>query len=70
MILERLDTIIAFVVILAGVSLLVTVSPKWFPPSSERGSNLRWGIELCSKSSIPASRPMPQLSPNTYCIIP
>ena len=50
MTLEHLDTIIAFVVILAGVSLLVTV----FTQAASallglRGTNLRWGIETLIK---------------------
>jgi hypothetical protein len=46
MILERLDTIIAFLVILAGVSLLVTVLTQAISAFlGLRGTNLRWGIE-------------------------
>lgn len=46
MTLEHFDTIFAFVVILAGVSLLVTVLVQMASALfSLRGSNLRWGIK-------------------------
>ena len=55
MILERLDTIIAFVVILAGVSLLVTVFTQVVSAFlGLRGANLRWGIETLLKELDPS----------------
>ena len=55
MILERLDTIIAFVVILAGVSLLVTVFTQVVSAFlGLRGTNLRWGIETLLKELDPS----------------
>jgi hypothetical protein len=55
MILEHLDTIIAFVVILAGVSLLVTVFTQVVSAFlGLRGTNLRWGIETLLKELDPS----------------
>jgi hypothetical protein len=54
MTLEHLDTIIAFVVILAGVSLLVTVLTQSVSALlGLRGSNLCWGIETLLKELDP-----------------
>ena len=54
MTLEHLDTIIAFVVILAGVSLLVTVLTQSVSALlGLRGSNLYWGIETLLKELDP-----------------
>jgi hypothetical protein len=55
MTLEHLDTIIAFVVILAGVSLLVTVFTQTVSALlGLRGTNLRWGIETLLKELDPS----------------
>jgi hypothetical protein len=55
MILEHLDTLIAFVVILAGVSLLVTVFTQIVSAFlGLRGTNLRWGIETLLKEVDPS----------------
>ena len=54
MILERLDTIVAFVVILAGVSLLVTIFTQTMSAFfGLRGTNLCWGIETLLKELDP-----------------
>ncbi len=54
MTLEHLDTIIAFVVILAGVSLLVTVLTQSVSALlGLRGTNLCWGIETLLKELDP-----------------
>jgi hypothetical protein len=55
MILEHLDTLIAFVGILAGVSLLVTVFTQIVSAFlGLRGTNLRWGIETLLKEVDPS----------------
>ncbi len=55
MILEHLDTTIAFVVILAGVSLLVTVLTQTVSALfGLRGTNLCWGIETLLKELDPS----------------
>jgi hypothetical protein len=54
MTLEHLDTVIAFVVILAGVSLLVTVFTQAISGLfGLRGANLLWGIETLLKELDP-----------------
>jgi hypothetical protein len=54
MTLEHLDTIIAFVVILAGVSLLVTVFTQTVSALfGLRGANLLWGIKTLLKELDP-----------------
>jgi hypothetical protein len=46
MTLEHFDTLLAFVVILAGVSLLVTILVQMTSALfGLRGSNLRWGLK-------------------------
>jgi hypothetical protein len=51
---EHLDTIIAFVVILAGVSLLVTIFTQTVSALfGLRGANLLWGIETLLKELDP-----------------
>jgi hypothetical protein len=54
MVLEHLDTVIAFVVILAGVSLLITVLTQTVSGLlGLRGANLLWGIETLLKELDP-----------------
>src|SRR5437867_13098964 len=54
MTLEHLDTIIAFVVIITGVSLLVTTLTQMVSALlGLRGSNLRWGIQTLLKELDP-----------------
>ena len=54
MTLEHLDTVIAFVVILAGVSLLVTIFTQTISGLlGLRGTNLLWGIETLLKELDP-----------------
>jgi hypothetical protein len=54
MILEYLDTIIAFVVILLGVSLLITILNQMISALlGYRGTNLLWGIQTVLSSMEP-----------------
>src|SRR6267378_3418249 len=54
MTLEHLDTVIAFVVILAGVSLLVTIFTQTVSALfGLRGANLLWGIKTLLKELDP-----------------
>jgi O6-methylguanine-DNA--protein-cysteine methyltransferase len=54
MILEYLDTIIAFVVIMLGVSLLITILSQMFSALlGFRGTNLLWGIQTLLKTIDP-----------------
>ncbi len=58
MTLEHFDTIFAFVVILAGVSLLVTILVQMASAFvSLRGSNLRWGIKTLIANADPDLAP-------------
>jgi hypothetical protein len=55
MTLEHLDTIISFVAILAGVSLLVTTLTQMVSALfGLRGTNLRWGLETLLQHADPA----------------
>src|SRR4051812_38044830 len=46
MILQYLDTVIAFLVVLLGLSLLITILNQMISTLfSHRGTNLRWGVE-------------------------
>lgn len=55
MTLEHFDTILAFVTILAGVSLLVTTLVQAASALlGLRGTNLRWGLETLLKNADPA----------------
>ena len=58
MTLEHLDTLIAFVVIITGISLLVTTLTQMISAFfGLRGSNLRWGIETLLKQVDPNLTP-------------
>ena len=54
MTLDHLDTIISFVAIITGVSLLVTTLTQAASALfSLRGANLRWGLEMLLKHADP-----------------
>src|SRR5437660_6672964 len=54
MTLEHFDTLLAFVVILAGVSLLVTILVQMTSALfGLRGSNLRWGLKTLLANADP-----------------
>jgi hypothetical protein len=66
--LENLDSIFAFVVIISGVSLLVTTLTQMVSALfGLRGSNLEWGVQTVAKQSRSKSC-MPEKSAKLYSI--
>jgi len=58
MTLEHLDTVLSFVAILSGVSLLITTMTQLASATlGLRGSNLRWGVRTLLSEIEPALRP-------------
>jgi len=63
--LRYLDTAIAFVVVMLGISLLITVATQMISGLlGSRGTNLRWGLETLVQTLAPKAKDNAELLVN------